>query len=288
MPMRPPPAPLRVIDLADLDDSQLFDALAEGLQRIHDHVASLEASRNACADAGETRGARVLSLLLEEEAAKYLILLDAARCPRERLREHLRKFGSHVARAIYANMCEWHPTAQGFRELLGYIELELPNYYLDGPNDVDWLLPNSLKADREQALYVDYVRTDEGHRWVSPLDSDRFVGRLSSRLSTAVVELVKALHKAGIGRPAALVVVADLWRAVDVESETDIHRLWERTSSLLDALAERGLLADGSARRFIVDRWLYPLWSLSLELRKVKVEDLRRQQEAWVPPDDYY
>ena len=41
--------------------------------------------------------------------------------------------------------------------------MESRPYDLDGPNRVDWIFPNSIVAERDQALYVDYVRdiTDE-------------------------------------------------------------------------------------------------------------------------------
>jgi len=55
------------------------------------------------------------------------------------------------------------------------MERERRRFYLDGPNGIDWIFPRAISTDREQAMYVDYVKdfTDVsgGERlWISPAD----------------------------------------------------------------------------------------------------------------------
>ena len=69
-------------DVAQLSDKELFATLAEGM----DHIS---ATRGVLRGLGTHGGSRAWPELrrasehAEEEAAKYLILLDAVRCPRQ-------------------------------------------------------------------------------------------------------------------------------------------------------------------------------------------------------------
>jgi hypothetical protein len=42
-------------------------------------------------------------------------------------------------------------------ELQEYVDNHREEFYLDGPNDVDWIFRNEVLEGREGALYVDYV-----------------------------------------------------------------------------------------------------------------------------------
>jgi hypothetical protein len=277
---RTKPGPRAVPDLGQLADEQLFARVAEGLSLLHDHVVELE--RCVQADA-RPRAVRVLIPLLEEEAAKYLILLDAVRCPRAGLRDQLRKFADHVARATYADACDWH--AATFGDLRGYIERDLEKFYLDGPNDVDWIFPNRLKADREQALYVDYLRQDDGgHRWHSPMTFDEDMAGML-RHPRWVVGLVKSLHAVGLGSAGALAQVAALWRGFTPADDThveDVRGLNRRTLEVLNAAGLLAACAEGTYGAVAHD-WIFPLHSLPLTLKTIDLDELRQQQDAWDP-----
>lgn len=96
------------------------------------------------AEAKPPRGAWILDQLASEEAAKFLMLLDAASCPRELLKGHLvRRFYDHLTRAIYVAACHWKPGS--FREFRSYVERERQSHYLDGPNGLDWIYRNSSR-----------------------------------------------------------------------------------------------------------------------------------------------
>ena len=66
-------------------------------------------------------------------------------------------------------------------------------YYLAGPNDVDWIFRNQLLSSREDGLYVDYVRYEDGAAWSTPAGRDV----LGSVPDTAVQRLVIVLHRLG-------------------------------------------------------------------------------------------
>src|SRR5687768_12506311 len=150
--------PRRIADLSQLADRHLFAQIAVGLALIHENATRLWESVQGLVERREFRTAEILKWIASEEAAKYLILLDAIRCPRdpaERFSAQLRKFNDHLARGLYAEAYDWRPV--DFKELREGIERECQAYYLDGPNGVDWIFRNDIKREREEALYVDYV-----------------------------------------------------------------------------------------------------------------------------------
>jgi hypothetical protein len=84
----------------------------------------------------------------------------------------------------------WRPGS--FSDLLSYLEDARKEYYLDGPNSVDWIFRNSILDTREGAFYVDYVQTHEGHVWVAPQDE------ASLSFGAPVGRLIRALNNAGV------------------------------------------------------------------------------------------
>ncbi len=114
-----------ITDLVGLSDDELFAELAAGLDRVAEDVLRLQCDAGHIAPISPS--ARILSTIAEEEAAKFLILIDAARCPRTRQRalaEHLPKFNQHLAKGIYAQASWWNTAT--FGELRGYVDRERP------------------------------------------------------------------------------------------------------------------------------------------------------------------
>ena len=99
------------------------------------------------------------------------------RCPKNKGEEKTRTLGyfyDHIAKGIYAEVCNWRP--MDFAEVRSNVDDERLERYLDGPNGVDWIFPNSITQQRENRLYVGYVCDDteesaqgEGY-WASPLN----------------------------------------------------------------------------------------------------------------------
>jgi hypothetical protein len=74
--------PRAIGDLAQLFDDRFFKEVATGLKLVFENASAMEADALRLIDQKAWRGARVLRAIADEEASKYLILLDAVRCPR--------------------------------------------------------------------------------------------------------------------------------------------------------------------------------------------------------------
>ena len=156
-------------DLMRLGEPAFFAAIAEGLELIVQNVSRLYDGAITLAKASQPHAAHVLTTLAEEEAAKVLILLDAVRCPQspaDRLSHQLARFNDHLAKGLYARVCGMRPAT--LAQLQECIDNDREEFYLDGPNDVDWIFRNQVTQDREGIFYVDYVAHDDGHRWSDP------------------------------------------------------------------------------------------------------------------------
>ena len=95
-------------DLTQLADPLFFAAISEGLGLIAKNVARLWDAASMLGENAMSHAASVLTVIAEEEAAKYLILMDAVRCPRQpadRLVRQLARFNDHLAKGIYARSC---------------------------------------------------------------------------------------------------------------------------------------------------------------------------------------
>jgi AbiV family abortive infection protein len=192
-------------DLVQLSEVDFCVAVAEGLTRVVENVNRLGADAVVLADAGHFHGSRVLTAIAEEEASKFLILLDAVRCPRhpgERLSTQLARFNDHLAKGLYAKASMYRPSTLG--ELQHYLDLDRDQYYLDGPNDCGWVFYNEIMHTGEAQLYVDYIYSDDGHGWSEPSRMSDLFGAPHER---ACVSLVRALSAVGIATPAALSTV---------------------------------------------------------------------------------
>lgn len=269
-------------DLAQLSDEDFFEQVAEGLGHVHDNATRIEEDARLLYEQKHHRGSHVLLTVAAEEAAKFLILLDAVRCPRQPaavFSRQLGRFNDHLAKGIYAEYYKLHPAT--FEEVEHLIARERADFYLDGPNDVDWIFRNRIIDQRESALYVDYMETDDGRLWVAPHDVVLEMGL--GYHAPAVITLARQLYAIGFANGKALAVIAEIWRPVVMTPEFrwwDLRTLNHRT---LQALDEKGLLVEAADRTYadVVDRWLFPLHSIDLSPIKVEKEKLRAIQQNW-------
>ncbi|MCZ6760324.1 MAG: AbiV family abortive infection protein [Gemmatimonadetes bacterium] len=276
-------------DLCQLPDARFFEEVATGIGHVVEVVERLDPAAHKLSEVGDHHPARILGNLAEEEAAKVLILVDAVRCPRSKQAERSRTLGyfyDHLAKGIYTQVCHWR--SMDLAHVTRGIEQERVEHYLDGPNGVDWIFPNRITQEREDDLYVSYVRDDsdeegQGERYWSCPHNENLLGHFTP----PVINVARALHQVGATAPAGLAVVADVWQPVEVRPEMRFHELEQLNWRTLEVLEERGLLADapGEVRRVIRDRWPFPLWPLDLGLRKVEKERLRDVQRQWSPED---
>lgn len=273
--------PKAIRDLSQLSDPDFFGEVAAGLELVHQNATHLDDDARLLCEAKRAQGCAALSAVAAEEAAKYLILLDAVRCPREPAQvfsRQLGRFNDHLSKGLYAEYCKWRPGT--FGEVEQRLADERVEFYLDGPNDVDWIFRNQIIDRRESAFYVDYAQSDDGHRWLySPKDYLIDMGYHPP----SVVSLVRDLHAVGFATSGAIAVIADVWRPVVMTSEShwrDLRKLNHRTLEMLNG---KGLLAEAPDATYaaVIDHWLFPLSSLDLGLISVSKDDLRKIQDNW-------
>lgn len=270
-------------DLTQLGDSDLFAAIAEGVSLVVKNVSRLQAGAVALGESKQMHPSRVLSTVAEEEVAKVLILMDAVRCPRvpgERLAAQLARFNDHLAKGLYASGCSLRPRT--LAELQGYLDDRREKFYLDGPNEVDWIFRNEVLERREGALYVDYVARDDGHHWSDPsMYEDLYYGSFEP----LAVKTACCLHETGMCSAASLAVIADIWRANPVVPETDFRAIRALNVHTLQTLDERGLLAEqpSDVYSWIANEWQFPMYGLDLSEIPVDLERLRARQRNWCP-----
>jgi AbiV family abortive infection protein len=265
--------------LLQLTAPKRLDAIAEGIALLVEHVGALTSDQTLLADAGRPRGGAVLEALAEEEAAKVLILLDLV-CMRsgEGASPQVSWFYSHLARCIYADVAHMQPAT--FGEIRSMVNALRKSHYLDGPADVDWIFRNQLIARREEILYVDYVRDEDGERWTTPAryETAFFSG------STWVQELVTSLHRVGCTSRPGLEVVAAAWRDQNIEDDTRWVEVRAINRRVVEEVIEQGLVLPEATQEDasrVVDRWPFPLSALDLRELEVPLEALNAQRERW-------
>lgn len=271
-------------DLANLDDESLFAEVARGCTLVHENANALWVDSSILHVNGSFRSAMLLRAIAEEEAAKYLILLDAIRCPRtnvEQLKRQLSRFNNHLAKGIYAEYADARPAT--FAEVRCYVEQACEEFYLDGPEGVDYIARNDIFQRREKLMYVDYVELEDRHEWTTPILFDAEAGVPFVDLQPAALRKSNVMHKAGFGTAEALAVIADQWRGVEMRDDLHWSEYRKRNIETLKRFEEKdwlqALLPEEGA--VLVDEWTYPMYSLCMKLKRVKWDSLRDQQREW-------
>src|SRR4051812_19415171 len=99
-----------------------------------------------------------------------------------------------------------------------------------------------MLQSRENTLYVDYITAEGNHYWNFPSFMDESL--LGIRSSSASVRMVATLSQAGFGAEAALSVIAELWRPLQVTDDTHTRTLREWNVETLKVLDARKLLLE--------------------------------------------
>lgn len=162
--------PRAIKDLAQLSDADLLDALSRGLSGCMRNSLQLWRGCRSLHHADKPQCFRIVRMFVEEEAAKFLILRDAVRCPRTPpniFTRHLGNFNQHLAKGLYSRYYGY--VLMSLQEANEHLERDRRTHYLDGPSDVDWIFRNDILREREEAVYVDHIATDDGHFWHCPV-----------------------------------------------------------------------------------------------------------------------
>lgn len=265
--------------LAGVSERDFIASLSEGLALIAEHVQKLEED----AAASSPRGVAAIRIISDDEAGKYLVLLDAVRCvrrPGDVKSEQMRRAGDHLAKGIYARVAEM--SAADFAEVVRYCDWLRQEYFLDGPNDVDWIFRNEVDAHREERLYVDLVAGDDGRiRWHTPAFWDETTGMFSSDPSGAV-QLVAALHRSGFDTVEGLQVIADVWAQFAPTPKTHWQEMVVLSEKTVRGIATAtGRVPSDDDLRQIYQRWSFPLWGADLAMNKGDYRALRERQDNW-------
>ena len=271
-------------DLCQLTDGDFFSEVAAGLSYILKNVQRLEADSQFLAERKRPRGFKILRAIAEEEAAKFLILIDAVRCPRkpeERFVRQLNKFNNHLAKGIYSQSCYWRPSS--LDKLKEIINSERCDLYLDGPNGVDWIFRNDIEHRRQAMLYVDYIETEDGHSWLYPPESEEDTPIILQGLTPQPVQLAEALYNLGVATTEALSVVANTWRQVIINDQLSWKDLRQLNQQTLIELQSKGFLCKQPAETsvMVIDRWQFPLYDVDLDVIHVDKSALRERQESY-------
>lgn len=261
--------------------------IAEGLGLLGEYIARLDQDAEILYADKRRESAAIVDIYATEAAASFMILLDLVRAGWDRdqkiISEQVRRFSSHLARGIYANLYTGSPATIG--EMEDYAKLLRQSHYLDGPSGVDWIFRNDIDAEREGALYVDYVQLEDGYQWETPM---RQVGThlLDGRMVERVVEVALALRNIGVCEVGALDVVAETWRKIDI---TDHELTWltvreanqDIVSRIIDASADRTDL------RAAVEWWIHPLNAIGMKEEEVKISNLQGLRQQWVEKESW-
>lgn len=264
-------------DIVSVPIPDRFAIIAAGFPLLVEHIATLRDSAQHLRDAGQPRAAAIIRMVMAEEAAKILILLDLARLGWEdqaAVRRQLKYFGDHVPRGIYVEVTSTSPAS--FNEVRQYAQMYQLSRYLDGPNDVDLIFRNRIESAREETLYVDYVWSEEGYRWLSPRDRESF----SSWSSGAVTELVLAMDRVGLLSLRGLESTAREWSSAIITPGLGWHENVRRNQLILVDLWNEKAFHPGATDadvNLILERWTFPMGTL--DLRKIHVTDEELDEE---------
>lgn len=259
-----------------------LEAITSGLDVLVEHVEALSNDLSFLEDAGRSRSGASIGIQAEEEAAKVLILLDLVRMgwrSQKACNAQIARFYDHLARGIYAEVCHMRPAS--FKELKQIVDRARRSHYLDGPNDVDWILRNEIKTRREDSLYVDYVGLEGGDEWVTPASRDGY----GTAWRAAAPKLVLALARSGVTTRESLGVVARQWRGVVIDESTNWQVAAGRNRLILDELRVRGLVSDAATAKdlhSVLDEWTFPMAGLQMSEIAVPASDLEAQRERWL------
>ncbi len=238
--------------------------MAEGLPLIVENASNLRQEAEEVSTLGHRRSVGILEGFADEEAAKAILLLDAVRCPEERVADFnrlIRQFDQHLAKCICAYYYNTRP--QDLREVERIVKGERAEFYREGEYG-EYILPNRLIYMRERRLYVDYFRSQDGsHDWHCPYPPDVIFGSLAP---SGVVRVAQALRELNILTLRGLQVVHRFWSGMALQEQERLA-YGGCNARLIEELIRNGFQFtddDQPLSRTVVDGLLYPLYPFDL------------------------
>jgi len=257
--------------LSQLNDEELFEFISEGMAHLYLNAAQIESDAFRLHEQGRVRGARILHLFAEEEAAKFLILMDLVRCkkPSKEFSRQSNYFYDHLAKRIYAWSCISRQSL--FLHVREYVEFTRREPFLDEMSKTYRSYNDQNSDERESTLYVDCIEDNDELMWVTPLNIDKIFERHGLPDPNSIL-LIGAFHYSGFTSPAALQIIADRWRKVVITDDYDHTMLKTTIEGTIEDLRRANLLTAESEDhlQIIRDLWFFPLYGLNLKRMNIK------------------
>lgn len=229
---------------------------------------------------GFPREAEVLRGHAVEEAAKALILIDAARCPKKLVSQHMGKivgwFYDHLARLIYAEVIGWRPSH--ITELREYVRPLRESHSVEGEVG-EFIFPNWSLYMRESQQYAD-VACEDGKEpyWSAPSSIDMGL----SSFEPPILRLTKAMSALGMFSREGLRAITDIWDTTTFSALEDRGTALSLTRQLVNRLIEKDIPTQCATDEHVstlVDLWQLPMYDLDFGLISVPLAELREEQE---------
>jgi len=276
-----------ISNLNQAKDTDLFRIVSEGMSNIIENSSVIFSDAQKLLGQDCYRGYNILRMIASEEAAKFMILLDAVRCDRsnsDSFSKQLKRYNDHLSKGIYSEYYEIKPS--DFQEVQEWVDNERQEFYLDGPNDVDWIFPNCTLHQREEKIYVDYIEIEDKYQWSLPENNElSLMNKSSLKLIPKIIQISTTLYNVGISDSRSLEVIAHIWRPIKMDKNYHWYEIKELNKETLINLESENLLKniDEPTVSYIIDNWLFPIYSLDTRIIKVEQGKLKDIQNDWSP-----
>ena len=215
----------------------------------------------------------------DEEAAKILVLMDIARCPKHRIATDVGKmvkwFYDHLARLLYSRAYGWH--ANSISELKFYINEERKSHYTDGAVG-EYIYPNSEIYWRESGMYVDLVIKDGEPEWESPrkiMSTGMYSEPQSLRIGTSLRNLdLLSLD--------SLRAISDIWEKVEFTDTASVFDNQKLVEELLGRVDQDKLAhpEDASNDASLLYRlWQMPMYDFDLKMIHIDGDEIELERQ---------
>jgi hypothetical protein len=161
-----------------------------------------------------------------------------------------------------------------------YIDQAREEFYLDGPNDIDFIYLNDLLHTREALLYADRVRWESGFEW------QKAGGPWGIQVNGLQhgLETVRALAAVLAFTPEALNIIDETWDSLELSDDTHWQEVAALNRQTLERFDELGWLSDADASTLArVLEWPMPLYPLEVGRKQIKLDELRAVRAGWRP-----
>lgn len=266
--------------LANLSAADRDQMLVDGLRLIGDRIEAYVSEWVAAESVGANRACKLLRNTAREEAGKFLLLLDHYRDPaasQAQRSKHFARAGQHLSKLIYAQIADY--SIASFAELTSAVDRHRNSFFLDGPNDIDFIFSNELIRERESALYVDLVDYEGDLEW----DGEEHLDPWPANILDRGVRLCLALRDSGMVSKAGFRALEDAWDGFDPHTEPHFVDWRSRTMRALKSYSDAttDTLADewGSTSGSVAQLWPMPMTRVDVSPNRNQVSDLQEERE---------